>query len=218
MAAEVTIHQALAAVMDGVGAVGKDSRNQQQGFNFRGIDAVVNAVGPELRKHGVITVPVVEDVHYETIGTKSGGTMRQCTLRVRWEFHGPKGDHLAAVVMAEAMDSGDKATSKAHSVSYRTALLQVLCIPTDDPDPDATTYERAGRVEVVTPDQADQLRTALNARPAADRTAFFDQFQARPNALPAARFDEAVAWVDALEPLPPTPKAPPVPTSEGQES
>ena len=40
--AEQTIYQALSAVMGDVQAVGKDGRNTQQGFNFRGIDAVVN--------------------------------------------------------------------------------------------------------------------------------------------------------------------------------
>ena len=137
MADAPTIHAALAAVMADVGAVAKGDRNEAQGFNFRGIDAVVNAVGPILRKHSVLTIPVVQDAHYETIEVgQKRSLMRQCTLRVRWEFHGPAGDHIDAVVVAEAMDSGDKATSKAHSVAYRTALLQVLCIPTDEPDAD----------------------------------------------------------------------------------
>lgn len=137
-----SIHEALSAVMDAVGAVGKDGRNTQQNFSFRGIDAVVNAVGPAFRRHGVVALPIVEDAQYDQITTRSGALMRQCTLRIRWRFVGPAGDALEAVVMSESMDAGDKATAKAHSVSYRTALLQVLCIPTDDPDPDASSYER----------------------------------------------------------------------------
>lgn len=39
-----TIHQAIAGVMKDVGAVGKDRSNQQQGFKFRGIDDVMNAL------------------------------------------------------------------------------------------------------------------------------------------------------------------------------
>ena len=54
---EQTIHQALSAVMGDVQAVGKTGRNESQGFSFRGIDAVVNAVGPALRDHGVIVTP-----------------------------------------------------------------------------------------------------------------------------------------------------------------
>lgn len=47
--------------MKEVGAIAKKDKNQAQGFNFRGIDSVVNAVSPALQKHGVIVVPSVED-------------------------------------------------------------------------------------------------------------------------------------------------------------
>lgn len=66
---------------------------------------------------------------------------------------GPSGDlmitedSLEAVVYAESLDSGDKATAKAMSVAFRSALLQVLAIPTHDPDPDSQTYERASAPE-----------------------------------------------------------------------
>src|SRR5690606_34079164 len=43
----------------------------------------------------------------------------------------------------EAMDSGDKATSKAMSVAFRTALIQALALPTDEPDPAESTYQRS---------------------------------------------------------------------------
>ncbi|MGC7299302.1 ERF family protein, partial [Mycobacteroides abscessus subsp. massiliense] len=46
-----TIYQALSEVMKDVGAVRKGERNQQQGFSFRGIDAVTSAVYPALTKH-----------------------------------------------------------------------------------------------------------------------------------------------------------------------
>ena len=36
--------------------------------------------------------------------------------------------------------------------AYRTALLQALTIPTDEPEPDAQTYERAPRPRPVEPD------------------------------------------------------------------
>ena len=47
---------------------------------------------------------------------------------------------FAPVVIGEAGDSGDKATPKAMSVALRTALLQTLMLPTDEPDPDSFTY------------------------------------------------------------------------------
>jgi len=49
------------------------------------------------------------------------------------------------------MDSGDKATAKAMSVAFRTALLQSLSLPTDEVDPDATSYERSSGTDVLAP-------------------------------------------------------------------
>ncbi len=138
-----TIYEALADVMARVQAVGKDSRNQQQNFNFRGIDAVVNAVGPAFRECGVICIPVALEYESEHYTTKSGANMRSVTMRVSFRFYGPAGDFIEAITYGEAADAGDKAVSKAHSVAYRTALLQALCIPTDDPDPDSQAHERA---------------------------------------------------------------------------
>lgn len=140
-----TIAEALSGVMDSVGAVSKSGVNQQQGFNFRGVDAVVNAVSPALREHGVIVVPKLLSVERSTTPTRNGGTVNNVYVTVRYRFIGPAGDHVDAVVAAESFDSGDKATTKAMSVAFRIALLQTLALPTDEPtDPDQHTFERAG--------------------------------------------------------------------------
>lgn len=138
------VHEAWSAVMADVQSVSKDSRNQSQNFNFRGIDAVVNAVGPALRKHGVVVMPVdaasrTRDV---TVG-RNQTAMREVTVTVIYRVFGPEGDSFDGQALGEAMDSGDKATPKAMSVAYRTFLLQALTIPTDEPDPDSQSFERA---------------------------------------------------------------------------
>jgi len=148
----LTIAQALSEVMKAVGGIGKKDRNQAQGFNFRGIDSVVNAVSPQLQKYGVIVVPAVEDYSYDTVEIGRNRTaMGHVKVRVRYTFVGPKGDAIAATVVGEAMDSGDKATAKAMSVAFRTALLQALCLPTDEPDPDAQSYERSSAEDILPP-------------------------------------------------------------------
>ena len=140
------ITEALTAVMADVRAVGKSERNAHQGYQFRGIDAVVNAVGPAFRKHGVVCLPTVTKVEHEQTEVGSKRTLTAVVrLQVLYTFYGPEGDSLTAEVAAEAMDSGDKAYPKAMSVALRTALLQTLMLPTDEPDPDASTYTRAER-------------------------------------------------------------------------
>lgn len=138
---KLTAAQVIAAVMEDVQGLAKKDRNQAQGFNFRGIDAVMNAVGPSLRKHGGFIIPVGHTAEYESVASRNGGSLNVCRVSVSYEVHGQAGDALAGVVFAEAFDSGDKATAKAMSVAYRTFLLQLLCLPTDEPDPDSFSYE-----------------------------------------------------------------------------
>ena len=53
------IYTALAAVMEDCNRLPGATRNEHNASLFRGIDAVVNAVGPVLRKHRVVVVPTV---------------------------------------------------------------------------------------------------------------------------------------------------------------
>ena len=141
MADTPTVHQALSKVMGDVQAVKKDSKNQAQKFNFRGIDAVMNAVGPALRKHGVTILPEDVDVHRSNGATANGKQTAEVVVKVTYRVYGPGGDSIHGKVAAEAMDFGDKAIAKAMSVAYRTFLLQALTIPTDEPDPDESSFE-----------------------------------------------------------------------------
>ena len=139
------IYAALAAVMADVDHVAKRDLNQHQRFHFRGIDAVVNAVGPVLRKHQVIVTPDVESVGYDVVATSTGKPATACRVVVAYTFHAVDGSSLTTRVAAEAWDAGDKAAPKAMSVAFRTALLQALALPTDEPDPDSQVYERDNR-------------------------------------------------------------------------
>jgi hypothetical protein len=140
-AAQVPVHVALARVMADVQSVRKDDNRNDVGgrYNFRGVDRVVNAVGPALRRHGVLVIPVrVFDVEYRETRTKSGTVMEDCTLKVEWAVIGPKGDALPACLQStgQANDTSDKATAKAMSVAQRVLFLASLHVPTQDPTVD----------------------------------------------------------------------------------
>ncbi len=148
----------LNKVMKEVQPVAKTDRNVAQNFNFRGIDAVVNAVSPALKKYGVIVTPNVVAYDYSTVEVGIKRTqMGHARLTVEYTFHGPSGDSLTTCVVSEAMDSGDKATAKAMSVAFRIALLQALALPTDEADPDHDTYERSAPIKLLTDDELDSL-------------------------------------------------------------
>lgn len=140
-----SVIQALNAVMKDVTSVGKDERNTQQGWSFRGIDATLDAVGPAFRRHGVVAMPQVLSFTHEVLEMGSKRTpMGHVIVHAIYRFYGPAGDSAEATVIGEAADAGDKACAKAMSVAFRTALLQVLSIPTGEPDPDSFSYERSG--------------------------------------------------------------------------
>lgn len=143
-----TIHEVLAKAKAAVGAVSKAQRNTQQNFSFRGVDDVVNAAAGPLNEHGVIVTPWVESYVSETVEVGRNKTpMAHIMGEVIYTFTGPRGDEVKAKVLAESMDSGDKGAAKFMSVAYRIALLQVLNLPTDSPDPDAESYERSGNAQ-----------------------------------------------------------------------
>jgi len=158
----------LNQVMEYVGAVHKSERNTHQSFNFRGIDNVVNAVSPALRKHGVVVVPCVNSSEAETLEIGQNRTrMGYVRVNVTYTFYALDGSNIATTVVAESMDSGDKATAKAMSVAFRTALLQTLCLPTDDLDPDADSYVRsAGEPQRTTAVEAPQRSASKVSRAA----------------------------------------------------
>lgn len=135
-------------VMKEVQAVAKKDRNENQRFNFRGIDAVVNAIGPALRKHGGFIMPHWSNVTYEGMTSARGGALNVARVEVCYAVYGSEGDPLEGKVVAEAFDSGDKATAKAMSVAFRTFILQTFCLPTDEPDPDSFSYETGSKSSV----------------------------------------------------------------------
>lgn len=146
------IYGKLAAVMAELPAVGKDSVNTQQGWNFRGVDAVVNAISPALRKHGVIVVPQVTSIAYRdtTTAGRDPRPTREVTVQVAYTFYAEDGSRVTATVPGESLDQSDKGSAKAMSVAFRIALLQVFALPTSEPDPDASYHVRDGASTMTT--------------------------------------------------------------------
>ena len=136
------IYQAITDIMSEGYAITKDKRNAQQGFQYRGIDDVLNTFQPLLAKHHVFVVPEVLDQQRQERTTGKGGSLLYSLLRMRYTFYAEDGSSVSAVVVGEGMDSGDKASNKAMSVAIKYAMFQVFCIPTEEmQDPDADTPE-----------------------------------------------------------------------------
>ena len=147
------IYKAIIGVMAEINAIGKDRKNQQQGFAYRGIDDVMNELHAALTKNKVFVVPEVLNEERSTGKTRSGGDLFYTRLKIRFTFYTDDGSSVAAVVIGESMDSGDKASNKALSIGLKYAMLQVFCIPTEDEkDPDAQSPQpQAGTMKPAKP-------------------------------------------------------------------
>lgn len=148
---EGKIYSAICKAMAEIGAIGKDSVNKQQGFKYRGIDAIYNALQPVLIQFGIFVVPEVLEQTREERTTKTGTNLIYSILKVKFTFYADDGSSVSAVVTGEGMDSGDKASNKAMSVAFKYACFEVFCIPTEEMrDPDAETPEpSAPKVEYI---------------------------------------------------------------------
>jgi hypothetical protein len=143
----MNVYECIAAVSGEIAKEGisKARNNQQQGYNFRGIDDVYNALAPVLAKHKLVIVPRVENRDVVERHTRNGGALFYVTVAMEFDFvSAADGSKTTARTYGEAMDSGDKATNKAMSAAYKYACMQTFCIPTEgDNDADAKTHEVA---------------------------------------------------------------------------
>jgi hypothetical protein len=147
---EGKIYAAMAAIMKDADAIGKGQRNQQQGFQYRGIDDVYNAMHNILARHGVFMTPEVLDKQREERVNKNGTTLAFTTLRIKYTFWAEDGSCVSCTVEGEGMDSGDKSSNKAMAIAHKYALLQTFCIPTaEQKDPDGEVFEVAPKSDPV---------------------------------------------------------------------
>jgi len=140
----IHVYQAIAEVMARLTkeGIGKKRRNEQQGYSFRGIDDVYNALAPILADVGLCILPAIKSREVIERMSGNGRSLFYVTVNVDFSFVSSKDGSCHVVSMAgEAMDSGDKATNKAMSAAYKYACLQTFCIPTEgDNDADGTTH------------------------------------------------------------------------------
>ena len=124
--------------------ISKDRTNTQgASFKFRGIDDVLNALGPMMPRHGLTVFPRMLERTREERQSKSGGTLFFVTVKASFKFVCKiDGSSETAEVFGEAMDSSDKATSKAMSIAWKNAAILTFQIPIEgENDPDEVTHQ-----------------------------------------------------------------------------
>jgi hypothetical protein len=178
------IYKKMSEVMRDIGSVGKDQKNQAQGFKFRGIDQFVNSLYPALTKHGVFMAPRCVSEQHElkevTRGSGKAGVDKHVTILMEYDFFAEDGSKVTVgPIPAEGLDSGDKATNKALSAALKYALIQTFAIPTEDmAEADLESPEIGRRSSNITISAAsvnniDKLEeVVVESTPAASRGSF----------------------------------------------
>ena len=149
------VYQAIknvAAAMSHDG-ISKARKNAQQGYNFRGIDDVLNALSSALVEAGLVILPRVTSRDVVERQTAKGGALFYVTVEVEFDLVAVEdGSKHTVKTYGEAMDSADKATNKAMSAAYKYLALLTFCIPTEaspDNDADFTTHEVVGKQKLA---------------------------------------------------------------------
>jgi hypothetical protein len=139
----MNIQTALIAAMDEIARKGiaKTSRADLGGakVNFRGIEAAMNEMCVVLIRHKISVTPRYSDMSIQERAKgdpKDGKATRFATVKGSFTFAAEDGSSVVCECYGEAMDSGDKALTKAQSVAFRTALFQQFIVPTMAMDPE----------------------------------------------------------------------------------
>ncbi len=150
----------VTAVMAKAG-LGKNRKNAQQGYNFRGIDDVYNVLSGVLAEAKLLILPRVISREAVEKPTKSGGVSTYVIVTVEFDLVSAKdGSKHTICTVGEAMDTADKASNKAQSAAMKYACLMAFQIPTEgDNDADASHPEKSSRPLV----KADASPAELNA-------------------------------------------------------
>lgn len=159
------VHKAIAAVSAAIGKVGigKTRRNEEQRFNFRGIDDVLNALSPLLSEHGLVIVPRVAERTLVESRTGNGKPLWKVTLRVDYHLISVSdGSREVATTYGEAMDMADKATNKALSAAYKYLAIQIFAIPVEG-TPDADADPSMDEASPIPPDALAAARKGTKA-------------------------------------------------------
>ena len=199
------VYQAIGAVSAAMNHTGiaKARNNAAQGYKFRGIDDVLNALSAALVEAGLVILPRCVDRVVVERQTAKGGAIFNVTCRVEFDLVSTEdGSKHTVSTYGEAMDSADKATNKAMSAAYKYLALLVFCIPTEasaDTDADFSTHEVSGQ-RPGAPEHTAQ-KDMSPAAVAARITAGVQRGEAAGAALAMSGFDatELAAVWDLLE-------------------
>lgn len=129
----MTIHKKIAQVLQRVAAVQKTVQNGQK---TRSIDAVLEALHPEIEKANIYIYPSkIRDFSLTGRTSKTGNPVMQCTFIQEFcVVDADSGESITLEIPTEGVDAtaGDKATAIARTYAFKAALTQMFFLVTKE--------------------------------------------------------------------------------------
>jgi hypothetical protein len=118
--------------------IAKSKINEAEQYAYRGIDDVMEALAPLLAKHRLCVLPRVLERTSCDRASADGEPAISVAIKIAFDIVSARdGSSHTIEAYGEALDSADKATSKAMSSAYKSAMVQAFCIPvrgSDEPE------------------------------------------------------------------------------------
>ena len=118
--------------------IAKDRLNEADDYSYRSIDDLLDRLAPLLAKHRLCVLPRVMKRKLVERQDEGQRPLFHVALKVAFNLISAEdGSNHVVEAYGEALDPSDKATAKAMTAAYKSAIVQMFCIPicgTEDPD------------------------------------------------------------------------------------
>ena len=137
------VYQAINQIIRAFSKAGiaKGHTNAIEQYQYRSIDDVLNRLGPLLARHSLCVLPRVLRRESEDRAGDAGVLLVSVRLLVAFDLVSARdGSRHVIKAWGEALDQGDKGTSKAMSAAFKGAMLQLFCVPVASADADSSSF------------------------------------------------------------------------------
>ena len=154
----LNLRQKLAEVRRRIGYVQKRGYNERFNYSYVTAADIAGAVGDILAELGVVLVPSLEEISYET-ATGRGEATRMARVIMGYRFCDVDSDEeVIATAAGQGLDAGDKAPYKAMTGALKYALLQTFLLATGDDPEDERVDGRFNKPSSGRAINAEQIR------------------------------------------------------------
>jgi ERF superfamily len=135
--------------------IAKTHINQTDDYKYRSIDDVLDTLAPLLAVHRLCVLPNVLERTVTERRDDGDRLLLNVAVKVAYTLTSAEdGSSHAVEAYGEALDGGDKATAKAMSAAFKSAIVQTFCIPIcGAEDPDRTDHRLSAKLHEAEPVQ-----------------------------------------------------------------